>query len=976
VSGGRADVFFTKSQCRMASFIKIEPSTDIHLVLDPNFRDDGGNSLNNLPLKIWSLTQTSSLPNVGDGFNFSDISSSCSFDFYPIGQNFVTISGTTLNPQNRGTAFMQVRFVEGSSYHYLIVRIMVHERLNSWWFGHEDERMSVFKDDNLPHSQPSIYASFDSETFIGDITAHNYVKLQSDNPTIFEVATNVNKPYQGRIRGIMLGSGKLSGSLKGINIQLDIHVIDFAVNDNKILKRVTGDWSMQPKNRHNMLFIGEGFNNETKFDEVAHNVVDKLFGQKRHSPYNLLKDDFNVWSAYQNSHHEGLTTSYRLTEMGYSFPFFDASAADVVEIQDASAPGGKKSVYTLKKLCELVGFSDRGLIERGVTDTNYATRIPEIINQIKTTWDSDATAALLGFDRTKLPPNGGFNEHLQIETTGVWTIYAWLIQTPMNLIPEVKDTFYGFVAGNRQGDKVSKIEEVTKQVTSSSTLADFTRRIREWYVPNNSNYNFPHTVDSRRWATDIYYYENNIYSPWVTYFIQKHITQFNEKTIPPIDNTFRVGQCWDFQFTPTNITTPEINSSGLVCFLINSTLHGRSANNSRRFIGAIIGKLDSYIDFNDINRSNSIFTIDIDLNEGIKKLKIHPEIKINYDSMIAMVAHEFGHSFNLGDEYEEHKEIAPIEHVHRFDNLVHYEDIKLTPTVSRVPNLPQPVDPEKIKWATLHRISQSAKVLENAIITLPSEFIVKIDASDIPKIRQIKENKEKVLLRKMIIDFVGQNKRQLRNSSNLIIGQDLYDDLEIVNISPQNEITLRSASMIFDTVNDEAKLIPAGSILYLPKKDAGGTPFSLIEKEVMTFMKTNKYHNNLSNGRALSENYNETTHDADETKNLDNVDKLKDTPPDIPNFKGPCTNYKMIGIYEGGGTYVGDVYRPTGACKMRNEYKDDEEGEFCFVCKYLIVSRVNPSKLAKLDEEYPESKERKWEGITSALGGVDYNNII
>ncbi len=81
------------------AFLKIEPSTDIHLVLDPNFKDSLNNPLNDLLLKIWRLSHTTIFGN--RGFSFTDIAASCDFDFYPIGQNFVSIAGTTLSPQNK-----------------------------------------------------------------------------------------------------------------------------------------------------------------------------------------------------------------------------------------------------------------------------------------------------------------------------------------------------------------------------------------------------------------------------------------------------------------------------------------------------------------------------------------------------------------------------------------------------------------------------------------------------------------------------------------------------------------------------------------------------------------------------------------------------------------------------------------------------------------------------------------------------------
>ncbi len=78
-----------------------------------------------------------------------------------------------------------------------------------------------------------------------------------------------------------------------------------------------------------------------------------------------------------------------------------------------------------------------------------------------------------------------------------------------------------------------------------------------------------------------------------------------------------------------------------------------------------------------------------------------------------------------------------------------------------------------------------------------------------------------------------------------------------------------------------------------------------------------------------------------------------DSPVDIPGLKPPCKSYKLIGVYEGAEHYSGLTYRPAGNCKMR----DQGSGEFCFVCKYLIVNRVNGSLHSRLDEQYPTSKK-------------------
>src|SRR5262249_35231656 len=72
-----------------------------------------------------------------------------------------------------------------------------------------------------------------------------------------------------------------------------------------------------------------------------------------------------------------------------------------------------------------------------------------------------------------------------------------------------------------------------------------------------------------------------------------------------------------------------------------------------------------------------------------------------------------------------------------------------------------------------------------------------------------------------------------------------------------------------------------------------------------------------------------------------------DDPVDIPNFKPPCKSYKVVGLYEGAGTWTGMVYRPAGMCKMRSD-----DGEFCHVCKYLIINRVDPGNHALMDKLY------------------------
>lgn len=77
------------------------------------------------------------------------------------------------------------------------------------------------------------------------------------------------------------------------------------------------------------------------------------------------------------------------------------------------------------------------------------------------------------------------------------------------------------------------------------------------------------------------------------------------------------------------------------------------------------------------------------------------------------------------------------------------------------------------------------------------------------------------------------------------------------------------------------------------------------------------------------------------------------TPRNIPALpRTPRTKADIIGIYEGGSYNDCGVFRPAGRCKMRED--DIITLPFCFVCRYILVDTVDPSKHGALDLLYPE----------------------
>jgi hypothetical protein len=61
-----------------------------------------------------------------------------------------------------------------------------------------------------------------------------------------------------------------------------------------------------------------------------------------------------------------------------------------------------------------------------------------------------------------------------------------------------------------------------------------------------------------------------------------------------------------------------------------------------------------------------------------------------------------------------------------------------------------------------------------------------------------------------------------------------------------------------------------------------------------------------------------------------------------------------LGIYEGGGRVDCDVFRPAGRCRMRAGFETTTP--FCYVCAYILVDLIDPSKHGELDKLYPEVK--------------------
>lgn len=898
----------------MANFILIESSCDIHLALDglPAARRE-------LTLRIFRGTFNAAT----DRFVIEEVVTDLEFDFFPLNQGVVRFNNAlrSLIPLAAGTVHMQVRYLDPARptvYHYLVARIQVHRRINGWWFGNNS--LSVFRDPDVAHSQPSIYALFDRDQpgggEVGDITGHGYVDLHVDNTTTCSIDIDIlpSGKFRDRLRGLAEGRTVLRGELLGQNRFININVVNLRNQAADPLRTVlqrevpfSGD--VPPSEQHNILFLGEGFGandpDRKRFSEAVTKVSHKLFDSNRHAPYPLLKAGFNVWSHLEASQESGVTCGPPL-------------AADGTPIPPASEtlppPGSPAQAYTLKALVQIVGLPTHADANRSVADMkqiwNAANSIPRLLG-----YSNDAAVDVMVEVWKKMRPRG---------------------------IAQACDSFYGIIQGRRWGERDSVTENRADMVSTPPAGApDFDarraalgRRVYRWFRPDQP----AHTVmiDPRRYAPE--FHPLGFDQRGLSLLID-HIAKFADPIIPAANPEHNVGRWWDVG-TPTNPAAParQVNSAGLVCLFTNSEYDAGSAN-ALAMVRVSMGRRSSY----------SIEANEADPN--IRPLNFKPKIEADYSRLVDSLAHEFGHSFNLGDEYERLRGPGDAL-VEEHDNLTFVETIQVTPPAAgHNQDFPTPVNPDQIKWAKLHRIERANMLIQRSTIQ-SDKIIVRLAsvATDAEKARwelikqkwqHIKDNRVVVFLRNY--KATGAELRQLP-----ILAADLYTKLTIETINEDGTFTL---------TGQPPPLVefPAGSVLYVPKRDKASNPMTLVESPVLVYMRSNRWKsgdNAFPLGVALTEN-----HNKDDAQRSDPISEGKDSPPDIPDYDKPCKGYKLIGLYEGGGTFTTRAYRPAGACKMRNHEGSDGEGEFCFVCKYLIVNRVDPSKHAELDASfYPRKK--------------------
>jgi hypothetical protein len=469
---------------------------------------------------------------------------------------------------------------------------------------------------------------------------------------------------------------------------------------------------------------------------------------------------------------------------------------------------------------------------------------------------------------------------------------------------ETRDTVFGFCLGVRYADPRPRFGAIT--VPANDTAADpnlgaFITRMMQWYLIDPPRVVTP---DPRRHSPYLHRYNGENAGNIIMSFINGlHYMYVPNEAIGP-------------EWVPAVNNPVFKNSRGMVVVICYEGINGGANSNALT------------ITSNTINKFGGVkFVYNSTATEKIMKRDPPNEIAHDFDEIIDTVVHELGHSFNLGDEYE-YGVMPSNSDALAFDgndNLASLSNLSLN--VNYLTN--RLIDPEKVKWFDLLRIQLSNVIMEDSVADA-GRLKVKVDPKYIGRWKTASEQNLQVYVRKIVISPGGVQLPLSYTDANYAVR------LDIEQIDEANGFIFLGGPELPTPL----PVYPKGTMIFIPKRDSADELIYVVEQKVKNYLKNDSTNKNLP----LNQN----------TDNV-NANRDNDNPKSIPDFKAPCKSYKLVGVYEGANYRSQMMYRPTGSCKMRS---DVGGGEFCHVCKYLIVNRVDPSLHDILDYNYyPTAKK-------------------
>lgn len=903
----------------MATFFLL-PTTDIHLVLNPDIT-------NGTEFRLRFL-----LKNSRDENDFTEADVTFDLTEYTESQNIISVSKNftddnnrhfTLTAVNPGKTFFRVKYGEEEE---CIVRVWVHTDIDLLWVNHN--KITIYKGSDFQGYVPSVFAKFSSPEEgegVADITYHPYLNY-------FEVGTNYLS-----ISDHIITSTSSDETSPELNTELKISIGNGNVIEDKVAVSIKNGYNANreilekihigsSKTEHfNLLILGDGFKDKSDFELYRNQLIDKLKNDSKFSPWNLVLENFTIWSAFEptNDLNEGVTINNPVSIINRAMPSFIGE-------------GRITSGLSMGKLIEKVGIPERNS--------------PQTYTLALTEWAG----------------KGINSSNLDQKTFDEWKSY----NTVKGYI-ENKDTVLGTRIGNRLGD----------QVESKIIINGSPQDLYSWYRPyreqqrdvNFDRRRYPqmqHRPDAARYS--LYELEDNgdvkilRASPYDEYIGSlKYVNLSN----PQDRSQYDMGKNWQ-----TNGKDSEF-----IAILSNHDKFGgqqlMKGSNLRR--GSLRRTIISRVLISSLS-GRSTYNISLDPSNQ-QKLFDNVDAKSNiqnYDSLVfvGLFSHELMHSFGLADEYEgEGVNEIPTEAIATNDvdkdaNVMSIFKVTDNPA-SPLPN--KSIDADKIKWNLL-RVSISSMIIEDATVN-GSTITVQLEKNQSAKWKKVKNYKDKnnnpVILPLYIRSSIYDKDEET-----------LFYQLRIERIHSVNTVTEKVELLVDNSElnNVDITKLKKGSHIFMPKRlfddyDISQPELKIINPRVLNHIRLNKSPFAPSTDCSVGNNKPEFP-DSDELINISNPLSI------FPLFSSPKNRFLVLGIYEGGDGWNCGVYRPSGWSILRahtlkhkviiDNYQEITDPDvflnvsmydvahyarFDFFAKYYALVRAYPTGLQDLDiNEYQD----------------------
>lgn len=481
--------------------IQIYPTCDIHLLLN----GPGG-----APTRYQLLVRDRLHTLLGTNLFHLNVTARAGISYTGNNAAVATVSAAGLiTPMAVGETFCRVRFKDTGPNDVtseLIIRIRVHKDIKELWIGNNQVTVPQGFDNYVL----SVYAIFDDDT-IGDISSHPYLTFSSSSPGKVQINNSDDK---GRLKGVSATGAtpvKIKVQYKTLSDDVNAFVGPAPGATKSILELAFGNGDFIK--RRNILFLAEGFAASDKplFKRITTLLKELLFNSQLNSPFDLLKDSFNLWTAFDSSPEEG-TSGGALTVKASDLVTGESDHHGFLIPSIRCQAKENPSNYSVPQLIIRVGLPDR----YHPTPTNRA--------QAKAAWAAN-------------PPGGDFSVN-KVEDA---ILDVWLSLRGYHII-QAKDSRFGWMNGTRLGDRTSYV------VNPANPPVD----VMHWYFPEG----LPHMLfkDRRRMNKD-----------WLDDFPRAYIGSLRLKkdgSKGPVSEWWMKG---DFVFG---------RDADLIVYITNSALYG------------------------------------------------------------------------------------------------------------------------------------------------------------------------------------------------------------------------------------------------------------------------------------------------------------------------------------------------------------------------------------------------------------------